>query len=127
MGKFKDLQIEEHNSSNEVILDDDPTQEEEEQAFSSTSYPTTPQDELNYKSQDQDIKERKKFADRAYEITQLWIWFLVATTIAQFIFGKSTHWGLDNTTFNIIFTSATASVFGYWSLVGKYLFNTKKD
>lgn len=76
---------------------------------------------LENDSFEQDITERKKFAKRAYKITVSWVIFLILLTILQFI---SPLWsiGLSDLAFNIVFTSTTASIIGFWFLVGKYLF-----
>jgi hypothetical protein len=80
---------------------------------------------LENESLRQDIDERKTFADRAFGITIIWIVFLLILTLCQFFLRKF-EFGLSPLEFNIVFSTTTASVFGFWFLVGKYLFNAKK-
>ena len=70
--------------------------------------------------------ERKRYADNAYGITQSWIGFLMVLTLAQFSL-KSINMGLSDTAFITVFTTTTASVFGFWLLVGHYLFRKPKS
>ena len=107
-----------------IELDDTPTGDEELLAMSN---PDGYRKQLENHSYKQDIKERKAFADRAYGITQTWIGFLIVITISQFILGKSKDFGLTELEFNVVFTTTTASVFGFWLLVGKYLFRYKPE
>lgn len=104
----------------EIELDDTPSGEEEQAAFASADGYRKHLDNRSFK---QDIEECKAFAANAYCITQTWIGFLIVITIAQFIC-KKIGYGLSEIEFNVVFTTTTASVFGFWFLVGKYLFNT---
>ncbi|RYF50267.1 MAG: hypothetical protein EOO38_06070 [Cytophagaceae bacterium] len=74
----------------------------------------------------QDMQERKKFADHAYGITQAWVGFLMVLTIAQIAL-KPLNLGLTETAFVTVFTTTTASIFGFWLLVGRYLFPSKSE
>ncbi len=54
-------------------------------------------------------------------MAQLWVTFLISVTIFQMllrIFGTGLHDG----EFIAVVTTTTASVFGFWWLVGRYLF-----
>ena len=70
-----------------------------------------------------DMGNREKFADRAYGVTQAWVGFVIVVTLAQFSLGKSKYFGLGDQAFMVVVTSTTASVFGFWLLVGQYLFH----
>lgn len=73
------------------------------------------------RSYKQNMRERKRFAENAYGITQAWIGFLMVLTFAQVCL-KPINLGLSDTAFVTVFTTTTASVFGFWLLVGRYLF-----
>ena len=73
----------------------------------------------------QDMGERKRYADNAYGITQAWIGFLIVLTISQFSL-KPIGMGLSDAAFITVFTTTTASIFGFWLLVGNYLFRAPK-
>ena len=73
----------------------------------------------------QDMGERKRYANNAYGITQTWIGFLIVMTIAQFSL-KPIGMGLSDVAFITVFTTTTASIFGFWLLVGQYLFRAPK-
>lgn len=78
-------------------------------------------------SNSQDMGERKRYADNAYGITQAWIGFLIVMTMAQFTL-RPLGMGLSDPAFITVFTTTTASIFGFWLLVGQYLFRkSKKD
>jgi hypothetical protein len=111
----------------DIKLDDSPTSAEETDAFKNREEKEEERKKrIENDSAEQDKEERKKFSERAFGITQTWIGFLIVLTVAQFTLSETKHFGLSDTTFNIVFTTTTASVFGFWSLVGKYLFNSKK-
>jgi hypothetical protein len=78
--------------------------------------------ELTNLSLAQDINERKRYARRSYKITRIWVWFLIAMSISQLatriIFAR----GLETAEFIAVITTTTGSVFGFWWLVGRYLF-----
>lgn len=81
---------------------------------------------LDHDERVQDMAERKKFADRAFAITVLWVVFLIALPFIQMffsIFGV----GLSDAQFVTVVTTTTAAVFGFWLLVGRYLFPKRKD
>ncbi|WP_299437139.1 hypothetical protein [uncultured Rhodospira sp.] len=70
------------------------------------------------------MEGRKKFAERAFAITVLWVFFLIALPFVQMVFSI---WGigLSDTQFATVVTTTTAAVFGFWALVGRYLFPNK--
>ena len=73
----------------------------------------------------QDMAERKKYALAAFQLTKLWVLFLIGSTAIQMvlsIWGK----GLSETMFITLLTTTTVSVLGVWALVGSYLFGRKK-
>jgi hypothetical protein len=77
-------------------------------------------------SLEQDRQERKRYANHAYGITQAWIGFLIVVTILQMAlrpFGIT----LETPEYITFVTTTTASVFGFWLLVGNYLFRKPKD
>ena len=81
---------------------------------------------LKNRSDEQDIRERQKYAARAYEITQAWVSFLIAITLFQMLF-KPFKMNLSEGEFIAVFTTTTASIFGFWLLVGRYLFSQKSQ
>lgn len=80
---------------------------------------------LQNDSDSQDMGERIRYANHAYGVTQAWIGFLIVLTIAQLSL-KPLSLGLSDTAFITVFTTTTASVFGFWLLVGNYLFQAHK-
>lgn len=46
---------------------------------------------LNNKQFQQDMAERKKYADAAFKLTRLWVWFLICSTAMQMLLSI---WGL---------------------------------
>ena len=79
---------------------------------------------LKNDSDEQDMDERKRYADNAYGITQAWVGFIIVLTIMQFSL-KPSGMGLGTTEFVTVITTTTASILGFWMLVGRYLFNPK--
>jgi hypothetical protein len=108
----------EQRSGGDLIeVDETPTSREEGDFFESA-------EKLASRSEAQDIAERKRYADNAYGITQAWIGFLIVLTIAQMVL-KPYGLSLDNAAFITVFTTTTASIFGFWALVGQYLFRKR--
>jgi hypothetical protein len=81
---------------------------------------------LRNDSDEQDMGERIRYADLAYGVTQAWIGFLMVMTFAQFTLAPL-GMGLSDAAFIAVFTTTTASVFGFWLLVGNYLFRNPKS
>ena len=110
-----------------VYLDPTPTGEEEDELL--FGEPISSPKDLNAQmlaERQQDMSERIHFADRAFLITLVWVFFLVALTFIQMIMSIWDK-GLTNPQFVTVVTTTTASVFGFWTLVGRYLFPNKKD
>lgn len=112
----------EEQPEHSIVLDETPSGEEE--LAEQFSDPDKHKKLLENQSLSQDICERKTFADRAYAITKTWVGFLIILTFVQF-FLKATGFGLSENEFMVVFSTTTGSVLVFWSLVGKYLFNTR--
>ena len=54
-------------------------------------------------------------------MAQLWVIFLISVTFVQ-LFLRIFERGLHDGEFIAVVTTTTASVFGFWWLVGRYLF-----
>lgn len=107
-------------SAEEVVeLDRTPTGKEEFDFFSSEEERGR---KLRNDSEEQDMGHRAKFAEHAYKITEAWVGFLILISIGQFAC-KPIGLGLGTTEFVTVVTTTTASVFGFWLLVGRYLFH----
>ena len=106
-----------------VNIDTRPTPEEEYTETFSTERER--RQRIINDSEEQNVGERKRYAEHAYGITQAWIGFLMVLTMAEFSL-KSMGMGLGKAEFIAVFTTTTASVFGYWLLVGQYLFRSKR-
>jgi hypothetical protein len=78
---------------------------------------------IKNESDAQDMRERIRYADHAYGITQAWVGFLMVLTFAQLCL-RAIKMGLEPAEFIAVFTTSTASVFGFWLLVGQYLFRS---
>lgn len=79
---------------------------------------------LRNKSLRQNIKERRKYANRSFILTCFWVGFIMLSTAAQFVL-NAFHWGLPSAQFVVLITSTTFSVLGYWLIVGRYLFQIR--
>lgn len=101
-----------------IEIDRTPTPEEEFATFDPEAARAR---KLKNDSYEQDMGERRRYADNAYGITQAWIGFLIVLTFTQ-ICAKPVGVGLGREEFIAVFTTTTASVFGFWALVGRYLF-----
>lgn len=106
-----------------ISLDRTPTgQEEEEYLFDDpVDDPTDLNSLLDSAERIQDMGERKKYANRAFAITVLWVGFLIVLPLLQMIFSIFGT-GLTDAQFVTVITTTTAAVFGFWLLVGRYLF-----
>lgn len=103
-----------------IEIDKSPTAEKE--ASAEFSDPENERKHLDNRSFKQDMRQRKTYAFRSYKITIGWVAFLMITTIAQMVCHVAFNSGLESTEFVTVFTTTTGSVFGYWWLVGRYLF-----
>ena len=106
--------------SDVISLERNPSPENEEENFFSS--PEEKLKHLQNQSFRQDINERKKFAKRSFIITCIWITFIMLCTATQFVL-ESLHIGLDRYEFITVIITTSASVLGFWLLVGRYLFN----
>lgn len=104
-----------------VEIDSTPSPQEEANFFAHDAKAK----QLANESDEQDMRERIRYANHAYGITQSWIGFLMVMTLAQFSL-KPLGLGLDPSVFIAVFTTTTAAVFGFWLLVGQYLFHRRK-
>ena len=71
----------------------------------------------------QDILERGKYAKRSFRLTKVWVWFIISSTIAQFILNAINR-GLDRYQFIALITTTSGSVLTFWLVVGRYLFHS---
>jgi cytosine/uracil/thiamine/allantoin permease len=102
-----------------VEFDTAPTGEREAAEFSTEEE----RQRLRIRSLAQYIRERRRYAIAAYRVTRSWVCFLITISVLQLgarMFGR----GLETAEFIAVVTSTTASVFGFWWLVGRYLFAT---
>lgn len=104
-----------------IEVDRTPTAKEEADTFDPE---TARARKLRNDSDEQDAAERRRYASYAYGITQAWVGFLIVLTFAQLCL-KPLGLGLGREEFITVFTTTTASVFGFWLLVGRYLFPDK--
>lgn len=81
---------------------------------------------LNNKQFQHDMEERKKYAEAAFKLTRLWVWFLIGSTAAQMVMSVFDV-GLTENMFITLLTTTTISVLGVWALVGSYLFGKRKS
>jgi hypothetical protein len=107
-------------SAGEETLSSNPTGEAELQNIFQSEQEK--QRALANQSLAQDINERKRYARRSYKITKIWVWFLIGISMLQFVAKVWLGRGLETAEFIAVITSTTASVFGFWLLVGRYLF-----
>ena len=69
----------------------------------------------------QDNKQSRLYGERAFVLVRTWVVFLMALIAAQFVYGRQ-NFGLTEKEFVTVVVSLTGSVFGFWYLVGRYLF-----
>ena len=69
---------------------------------------------------------REDFAERAFIITICWLIFLCFVTVAQLVL-PICRWGnrLESSEFIALVTTTSATVFGFWYVVGRSLFPFK--
>lgn len=104
----------------EIPLDRNPDPEREMLRFET---PEEREKHLRNINLAQDIAERRKFASRSFRLTYIWIIFIILSTIAQFVLNAMRR-GLPVPDFIALITTTSAAVFGFWLLVGRYLFPT---
>lgn len=105
------------NATGEISLARNPTPEKEEKALTHKDRHNA----LLLTQFQQDIRERRKYAIIAYKLTENWVCFLITITFAQLV-ARCFGMGLHSEEFIAVVTTTTASVFGFWWLVGRYLF-----
>lgn len=103
----------------DVPLDRDPSPEEEARELFESHEDR--EKRLRNEGLAQDIRERRKYARRSFNLTCVWIGFIILSTVAQFSLNAYQR-GLDRYQFITLITTTTATVLGFWLLVGRYLF-----
>lgn len=120
-----DSQTPDEEESSDEIISIDPTElspaAEREETFGGPEHHLKV---LTNRQFQQDMKERKKYADAAFKLTRLWVWFLIGSTALQML-ASIWGWGLSELMFVTLLTTTTVSVLGVWALVGSYLFGKK--
>ena len=71
----------------------------------------------------QDLNQRKEYADRAYGVTQTWVGFIIVVILAQITLRALGVPTLDATEFIAVITTTTTAIVAFWLLVGRGLFN----
>ncbi len=94
-----------------IRVDPSPTAEKEAEDFSNN--PEINRKRLSNQQYEQDIAERKKYAQQAFLVTKLWSGALITIVLAQM--GLSIGgWGLEKEVFITVIASTTAAMFGFW-------------
>jgi hypothetical protein len=101
-----------------IKIDGPPSPAKEAEVFDEADYHSK---KIKNDSLKQDIAERKKYADFAKDLTSRWVWSILILTAAQMVL-RCWDRGLKEAEFIAFLTTTTASVFGFWWLVGRYLF-----
>jgi hypothetical protein len=70
---------------------------------------------------DQDNKLSKEYSTRAFYFAITWLIFLIVFIAAQSVL-VAIGMGMSDKSFIAVVISLTAAVFGFWYLVGRYLF-----
>jgi len=108
------------------IINIDPNPTPEREADKDFSDLDRSRRKLSNKQYEQNIRERKRYGLYAYRITRTWVGALIFFVFAQ-MFLKLFNAGLAPEEFITLVTTTTASVFGFWWLVGKYLFGSDNN
>lgn len=130
--KFPEVPCEPTSESTEQTPDDtaidivspDPNPDQEAIFFAEQDPEDKKTKALLNSSLEQDIGHRKEYADKAHALVQTWVGFLIVLISAQFGL-KSLGYGLSEAEFSVVVISLTSLVFGFWLLVGRYLFPGK--
>jgi len=112
------------HSEAEIVLVPNPSEKEESAVFEKSE--NLRSQKLENDGKEQDIKERKNFARKAFLITTIWVVFLFMVIGAEIAFHAFKLEALTEKEFITVVTSTTASIFGFWVLVGRYLFPDNK-
>jgi len=106
-------------NSEEIDIDTDPTPEEEQDAFVNESHRTH---KITNDLRQQDMEQRREYAERAYSLTQTWVGFLIVVTLTQMTLTALEIGRLSASEFIAVITTTTATILGFWALVGRGLF-----
>lgn len=103
-----------------ISVDQDPTpRDEEEDAFAGENSRTL---RIANDLKQQDLDQRKEYADRAYGVTQTWVGFIIIVILCQIILGSLGIPKLETSEFIAVITSTTTAIVAFWLLVGTGLF-----
>lgn len=80
---------------------------------------------IENRHREQEIEQRRVYAERAYGLTQTWVGFIIVVTSVQFALSVMDMGRLTPNEFIAVLTSTTASILGFWALVGRGLFPVK--
>jgi TM2 domain-containing membrane protein YozV len=105
----------------DVALDRNPDAEREASEYFETH--EDKEKRLRNEDLEQDIRERQKYAKRSFNLTCVWIGFIMVSTAAQFVLNAIGK-GIDRYQFVTLITTTNGTVLGFWLLVGRYLFRT---
>lgn len=77
---------------------------------------------------ERDMRNREEYSSKAFDLTVIWVVFILLLTAAQFLRGWITRAsgapvGLESGEFIAVISSTTVTVLGFWLLVGRYLFH----
>jgi hypothetical protein len=73
-----------------------------------------------------DNQQRKDYYKKSHAIIQAWIGFLMVLIFSQFLL-RPFGYSLEKEEFIAVVVSLSGSVFGFWYLVGQYLFEPKRS
>lgn len=105
------------------VINPDPTPDQELTLFAQRDVEDVKRMQLLNARLLHDNAQSQKYCKRAYKITKRWICFLMVVIAAQYV-GRIYNVGFTEAEFIAIIISLTGSVFGFWYLVGKYLFRS---
>ena len=71
-----------------------------------------------------DNRQRKDYYEKSHSIIQAWVGFLIVLIISQFSL-RPLGLNLGREEFIAVVVSLSGSIFGFWSLVGRYLFDPR--
>lgn len=106
-----------------VEIDRDPSPEEERDALLSENHRSY---KLDNDLREQDLNQRQEYAERAYALTQTWVGFLIVVTLTQITLAALEIGHLTAPEFIAVLTTTTATILGFWALVGRGLFHVAK-
>ncbi len=109
-----------------VELDRNPTPEEEFGELALGKERTRAL-QIENRLREQELEQRNTYAERAYGLTQTWVGFIIVVTSVQFALAVMDFGRLTPTEFVAVLTSTTASILGFWALVGRGLFPVRSN